>query len=604
MWIIGGKNGSGNGLNDVWSSTDGTTWTEVTSTAAFSPRRDHTSVVLNNKIWVIGGYDGSSFLNDVWSSPDGITWTRNTVAPFSERVFHTSVVEGGLIWVIGGTDNVNYFNDVWSSPDGTTWTQAPTTTVFPARELHTSVVYSNMIWVIGGADSGVPLNDVWFSSATPVSTPALPTTVLVTFQNQPDNITTSLAWYPIFVYDGQAATITVNGQSMAISDNSEQDIEFVPPPTRVYYGGQLNFSLTPGVNSFLIKAWKNDGTLLWSVTKTINRDSNYSLAGRELLYASVPDLANNAVTDTVVIDPAANVILGYLPGEQVTAADPQGQFVVAFDGTANHTYSAVTGQKGNALPFTTGATSPQYPLMTTDGYGYWGNQKIQWSSGSLMSATLPESVDSRRCSLLSGGLIGVCNFANVYVMDESSIISTHPAGAYAVNHACAAISPDGNYAVETSFAYASGAIQMFRLKDGSMAQNPTSDYLREIVLSADGTQAIIGSYGNSYYGGGGIYVVGITTGGILLPYGNRGPVASQFGASSVALGHDKTVYASTRFLQAVGGTVAQHGTPENRGVAAFTFSPDGYLHLKAEYFLAAQHDYADGHRIVVKPAAR
>jgi hypothetical protein len=608
MWVIGGKNSGGNSLNDVWSSPDGINWTEATNAAAFPARRDHSSVVFNNKMWVVGGYNGNNYLNDVWASADGVSWTENTAgASFPGRVFHTSVVEGSLMWVIGGNNGstTTNLNDVWSSPDGINWTEATNAAAFPARDRHTSVVYNNLIWVIGGLDSGsVPLNDVWYSSSTPVSNPTPPQPVLITFQNQLHNITTDLAWYPVFVYDYQASNVTVNGQSMYIPNSGGQYVVIVygQPPQPVYYGGQLNFPLNQGTNSFLVKAWNTAGTLLWSVTNTVIRDTNYSLAGRELLYASVPDLTNSAITDTVVIDPAANVVLGYLPGEEVTAADPQGQFVVAFDGTANHVYSTVTGRKGIVLPFTAGAASAQYPLMTADGYGYWGNQKIRWSNGSLLPVTLPLSVDSRRCSLLSGGLLGVCDFSHVYVMNESSVINTYTAGVALANHSYAAITPDGAYALETSFASAQGAIQSFRLKDGADCENPASDYLEEIVLSADGTQAIIGAYGNSWYGGGGIYVVGITTGGMLLPYGNTGPVVTQFGASSVALGHDGTVYTSARFLQAVGGTVPQWGMPDNRGVAAFTFGSDGYLYLTAKYFLADWQGYDSGHRIIVKPA--
>lgn len=60
--------------NEVWNSGDGTNWTCVTHSAAFSSRGNHTSVAFNNSIWVIGGGEngngGSSgpFLNDAWYS--------------------------------------------------------------------------------------------------------------------------------------------------------------------------------------------------------------------------------------------------------------------------------------------------------------------------------------------------------------------------------------------------------------------------------------------------------------------------------------------------------------------------------------------------------
>ena len=45
-------------LNDVWSSSDSITWTEVTSSASWSERRGHTTVVLNNQMILMGGYNG------------------------------------------------------------------------------------------------------------------------------------------------------------------------------------------------------------------------------------------------------------------------------------------------------------------------------------------------------------------------------------------------------------------------------------------------------------------------------------------------------------------------------------------------------------------
>ena len=59
--------------------------------------------------------DGSLVRNDVWSSSDGITWTEETpAAAWSARDSHSSVVFGGYIWVLGGSDGSNsYLNDVW-----------------------------------------------------------------------------------------------------------------------------------------------------------------------------------------------------------------------------------------------------------------------------------------------------------------------------------------------------------------------------------------------------------------------------------------------------------------------------------------------------------
>jgi hypothetical protein len=43
-------------------------WLQTTPAAPFSARSDHTTVVFDNKIWVIGGRDGGGVKNDVWYS--------------------------------------------------------------------------------------------------------------------------------------------------------------------------------------------------------------------------------------------------------------------------------------------------------------------------------------------------------------------------------------------------------------------------------------------------------------------------------------------------------------------------------------------------------
>jgi len=54
---------------DVWSSGDGMTWTQVTGSAAFGARWNHTSIAYNNGIWVIAGQNISNgSLGDVWWS--------------------------------------------------------------------------------------------------------------------------------------------------------------------------------------------------------------------------------------------------------------------------------------------------------------------------------------------------------------------------------------------------------------------------------------------------------------------------------------------------------------------------------------------------------
>jgi len=183
MWLIGGCPGEGIFLNDVWYSTDGQTWTAATTQAAFIGRCDLTSLAYNNAMWVIGGGDGKfdqegNFdyaevpTNDVWYSIDGKTWNAATTqAAFPARADHTSVVYDGAMWVIGGQNIYGNLNDAWYSYDGINWREAPVSSSYPARFSFTSLVYSstkgpgkvNAIWNIGGAGNTGFVNDVWYN---------------------------------------------------------------------------------------------------------------------------------------------------------------------------------------------------------------------------------------------------------------------------------------------------------------------------------------------------------------------------------------------------------------------------------------------------------
>lgn len=173
LWIIGGGYNGWPNNGRVWYSEDGINWSKVNN-VPFENRRSHTTVVFNNKIWIIGGAANTSGAlqsvgSDVWYSDDGFTWTEATLtAPFGRRYGHSSVVFDDKIWVIGGIQQRTPFpklNDVWYSEDGTNWTELTSNTSFPERVNSTSTVFNNHIWVIGGNnDSSGTLNDIWCSS--------------------------------------------------------------------------------------------------------------------------------------------------------------------------------------------------------------------------------------------------------------------------------------------------------------------------------------------------------------------------------------------------------------------------------------------------------
>ena len=101
-------------------------WVQATEFPPWPARSQHTSVVFNGKIWIIGGLNDEGLtMNDVWYSSDGINWVQATAsASWPARRGHTSVVYDEKMWVIGGSTTITssgHLNDVWYSSDGINW---------------------------------------------------------------------------------------------------------------------------------------------------------------------------------------------------------------------------------------------------------------------------------------------------------------------------------------------------------------------------------------------------------------------------------------------------------------------------------------------------
>ena len=171
MWILGGTEnyyfGDDRSLkNDVWSSADGREWRLETESAGWSPRAYHQAVVLNDRIYVMGGGNyvpQYNALNDVWSSSDGKTWEQVIEhADWSPRLWFLSVVYREQMWVLGGWSNhpSKNWGDVWHSRDGRHWNQLKSNVIWKERHEHSAYVFQDKLWIAGG--HAQPLsNEVW-----------------------------------------------------------------------------------------------------------------------------------------------------------------------------------------------------------------------------------------------------------------------------------------------------------------------------------------------------------------------------------------------------------------------------------------------------------
>ncbi len=178
MWVVGGYLSSGptsydgSGLsNRVWHSNEDEDWMRVEPNSPWQARYGHTSVVFDDRMWVMGGSHHASRPGDVWNSIDGKNWELASASvPWGLRFEHASVVFDDSIWVLGGTiedlEDISYgpTNDVWRSEDGKNWSEVVESAPWTWRANHRAFVFDQRIWIVSGRDlDNERLDDVWTS---------------------------------------------------------------------------------------------------------------------------------------------------------------------------------------------------------------------------------------------------------------------------------------------------------------------------------------------------------------------------------------------------------------------------------------------------------
>ncbi|MBD3359795.1 MAG: hypothetical protein GF365_03775, partial [Candidatus Buchananbacteria bacterium] len=182
MWFLGGKSHDGTrevNYNDVYNSSDGITWnlindpgfkhqplgSEPSSWVSWTARRTFPSIVFDNKMWVLGGYEFRvRSWNDVWYSTNGTDWTLigdDYGGVFGPRWYAPLANFNDKLWILGGASaGTGLTNDIWSSNDGHIWTQelannnSPGPSQWSQRLGHRAIVFDNKLWVVGGCFQG------------------------------------------------------------------------------------------------------------------------------------------------------------------------------------------------------------------------------------------------------------------------------------------------------------------------------------------------------------------------------------------------------------------------------------------------------------------
>lgn len=158
---------------DVWSSADGKVWDrEPDPPADFSERGSAVNFTLNGRVFIAGGRgkDGSVFFNDIWSTTDGKTWTKEPDLPpgFEARTGAIAfTVKGRAFIATGFVGGNNFRRDVWSTADGKSWIKEPDLPVsFAPRFEAVAFTINGKAYIGGGSDvehlkNITPMSDVW-----------------------------------------------------------------------------------------------------------------------------------------------------------------------------------------------------------------------------------------------------------------------------------------------------------------------------------------------------------------------------------------------------------------------------------------------------------
>lgn len=140
VYLMGGWDGATRN-NEVYVSGDMVQWTQLPN-APWSARYGFCAVSFNNRLYVLGGNDGSN-LNDVWWTTDGVNWTQSVNAPWAIRRYACAITYNRRMFVLGGIGASSY-NDVWETDDGRNWVQMESSAAWAARSQFAVCQYGDM----------------------------------------------------------------------------------------------------------------------------------------------------------------------------------------------------------------------------------------------------------------------------------------------------------------------------------------------------------------------------------------------------------------------------------------------------------------------------
>jgi len=342
----------------------------------------------------------------------------------------------------------------------------------------------------------------------------------IQFSTLPNEITTNIDAFPVTGMVPETTEIVyINNVDTSFERTGKFEFDFFSV-----------INLTQGENNITLRIIDNNGSEQ-NYTKTIHYDPQYSTKNHELLYANSRYLENTTQKKgIIVIDLRNKLFLGIIKNNEIHAITKDGKEIILNSGdrysTTNHSY--------------TGRRLPRFYqqcefLFSSDGeYLYHYYYRINLSSNLVENPTLALNACSMSdISNNDSAIYSRYGYLDLTTNQKTTKDYINGSEAY---KSVLRINPENNHIFHSSYASADGELNIINITETSIVSTiDGGDYAGDIVFSP--YKAYTGSYGNTYFEGGGIIISDSD-----VPFSNS--FLSLHGARSLATSKNGYLFAS------------------------------------------------------------
>jgi hypothetical protein len=440
-------------------------------------------------------------------------------------------------------------------------------------------------------------------------------------------ITTHFTNYPLAAYFERPEEVFINGERTITDSNG---------------GVRINKILkTNQANTFTITATRYNVTLGEKNYLIEHAPIEYT-PGHQILYSYLVDAT---ISETIVIDLEATkqngkngVVVGYIPNVNIVGCSNDNRFLI--DDTGQVYLSSTHQAVGDPLPFSQTGNNRFYPLFSSDDhYCYAGTVKIDfevWKAiyvdhlivdGTWLFPYFPVYVDSRYATITadnrylfqtrnpmkikpnplnnSKNLYEITVKVDLYTDEIIETIDVPEEDLVARDSLSDLIvSPDGNRGFLTTYSNSYASLDIIDLINKTVITGVQglSDYPGNTIFIENYSQILFGAAGNSWYGGGNVYIIDIDGNLItqmnqfnvaILQYGHEdcgsyGKSCGQYGAYAVARDRAGLLYITSRYIRELGNQKEiKNCSPGRRGIDQLIISGDGNFQYIQTFYLNA-----------------